>query len=156
MIEVKKEGVLLRKTGLDFENEGVLNPAVISDGDHIHLFYRAVSKGNYSTIGYCKLKEPLAIEERLNKPLFSREYAYESHGMEDPRITKIDDLYYLSYTAYDGVNALGALAESTISYLLVRLTVNAKYPDRIRGWQNSDTRGGFLVNNRKAISLRLA
>ena len=113
MIEVKKEGVLLRKTNLDFENEGVLNPAVISDGDRIHVFYRAVSKGNYSTIGYCKLMEPLVIEERLDKPLFSREYGYESHGMEDPRITKIDGLYYLSYTAYDGVNALGALAVSS-------------------------------------------
>src|SRR6478672_2666075 len=113
MIAVKKEGVLLRKTNLDFENEGVLNPAVISDGDRIHVFYRAVSKGNYSTIGYCKLREPLVIEERLDKPLFSREYGYESHGMEDPRITKIDGLYYLSYTAYDGVNALGALAVSS-------------------------------------------
>ena len=112
MIEVKKEGVLLRKTDLDFESEGVLNPAVISDGVHIHVFYRAVSKGNYSTIGYCKLKGPLIIEERLDKPLFFREYGYESHGIEDPRITKIDDLYYLSYTAYDGVNALGALAVS--------------------------------------------
>src|SRR5580765_3050953 len=114
MIEVKKEGVLLRKTNLDFESEGVLNPAVISDGVHIHVFYRAISKGNYSTIGYCKLKGPLIIEERLDKPLFFREYGYESHGIEDPRITKIDDLYYLSYTAYDGVNALGALAVSKV------------------------------------------
>jgi len=32
--------------------------------------------------------------------------------VEDPRIVKIDDLYYLTYTAYDGVNALGALAVS--------------------------------------------
>lgn len=32
--------------------------------------------------------------------------------MEDPRITKIGDLFYLTYTAYDGVNALGALAVS--------------------------------------------
>jgi len=112
MIEVKKEGVLLRKTNLDFESEGVLNPGVISAGNRIHVFYRAVSKGNYSTIGYCKLKGPLIIEERLGKPLLCREHDYESHGMEDPRITKIDDLYYLSYTAYDGVNALGALAVS--------------------------------------------
>jgi predicted GH43/DUF377 family glycosyl hydrolase len=112
MIEVKKEGVLLRKTKLDFESEGVLNPAVISDGDRIHVFYRAVSAGNYSTIGYCKLNGPMTIEERWEKPLLCREYGYESHGIEDPRIAKIDDLYYLSYTAYDGVNALGALAVS--------------------------------------------
>ena len=51
MIEVKKEGILLKKTTLGFENEGVLNPAVIREGNSIHLFYRAVSKGNYSSIG---------------------------------------------------------------------------------------------------------
>jgi predicted GH43/DUF377 family glycosyl hydrolase len=112
MIEVKKEGILLKKTGLDFEIEGVLNPAVISDGDTIHVFYRAVGKGNYSSIGYCKLKDPLIVEERLDKPVLCREFGYESHGVEDPRITKIEDLYYLTYTAYDGVNALGALAVS--------------------------------------------
>jgi predicted GH43/DUF377 family glycosyl hydrolase len=112
MIQIKKEGVLLKKTALGFENEGVLNPAVISEGDCIHLFYRAVSKGNYSTIGYCKLKGPLMVEERLGRPLLFPQFEYESHGVEDPRITKIDDLYYLTYTAYDGVNALGALAVS--------------------------------------------
>ena len=52
MIEVKKEGIILNKTDLKFENEGVLNPAVIRDNDNVHLFYRAVEKGNYSGIGY--------------------------------------------------------------------------------------------------------
>lgn len=112
MIEVKKEGILLKKTELDFENEGVLNPGAIREGDFVHIFYRAVRKGNYSSIGYCKLKGPLTVEERLDKPLLSPQLDYESHGMEDPRIVKIDDLYYLTYTAYDGVNALGALAVS--------------------------------------------
>ena len=112
MIEVKKEGILLEKTTLGFENEGVLNPATIRAGDHIHLFYRAVSKGNYSSIGYCKLHEPLIIEERFDTPVIFPQSDYESHGVEDPRITKIEDLYYLTYTAYDGVNALGALALS--------------------------------------------
>src|SRR5689334_4536794 len=104
MVEVKKEGILLKKTTLSFENEGVLNPAVIREGDSIHLFYRAVSKGNYSSIGYCKLKDPLTIEERSEKPVLFPRFDYELHGMEDPRIAKIDDLYYLTYTAYDGVN----------------------------------------------------
>lgn len=112
MIEVKKEGILLKKNTLDFENEGVLNPAAIREGDSVHLFYRAVSKGNYSSIGYCKLKGPLTVEERSDKPLLSPKFAFESHGMEDPRIVKIENLYYLTYTAYDGVNALGALAVS--------------------------------------------
>jgi beta-1,2-mannobiose phosphorylase / 1,2-beta-oligomannan phosphorylase len=112
MIEVKKEGVLLTNTNLEFENEGVLNPAAMHEGDSVHLFYRAVQEGNYSSIGYCKLKGPLTISERWDKPFMVHEFDYESHGVEDPRIVKIDNLYYMTYTAYDGTNALGALATS--------------------------------------------
>lgn len=112
MLDVKKEGILLEKTSLGFESEGVLNPGVVKDENGIHLFYRAVSKGNYSSIGYCKLKDPLHIEERFDTPVLFPQFDYELHGVEDPRIVKIDDLFYLTYTAYDGVNAMGALAIS--------------------------------------------
>jgi predicted GH43/DUF377 family glycosyl hydrolase len=113
MVAIIKEGILIQKTTLFFENEGVLNPAAIKEGDYVHLFYRAVSKGNYSSIGYCKLKGALTIERRELFPVIVPEFDYESHGVEDPRIVKIEDVYYLSYTAFDGINALGALATST-------------------------------------------
>jgi predicted GH43/DUF377 family glycosyl hydrolase len=112
MVEVKKEGIILNKTNLGFENEGVLNPAVIKEGNSVHLFYRAVRKGNYSTIGYCELEGPLKIKYRQDTPVFIPHNNNESQGVEDPRIVKIDNLYYLTYTAYDGINALGALATS--------------------------------------------
>ncbi|MES2779958.1 MAG: pesticidal protein Cry7Aa [Bacteroidota bacterium] len=113
MLTVKKEGVVLTKTLLEFENEGVLNPAAIREGDNVHLFYRAVSQGNFSSIGYCLLSGPLTVTERLTRPVLIPEFAYELHGVEDPRLVKIEDLYYLTYTAYDGINALGALAISS-------------------------------------------
>ncbi len=112
MIDVNKKGVLIKKTILGFENEGVLNPAVIRIDDDIHLFYRAVSKGNFSSIGYCKLNLNLEIIERCTIPLLFSQFEYESTGLEDPRIVQIDNLFYLTYTAYDGINALGALATS--------------------------------------------
>ncbi len=112
MIKVKKEGVLLTKTSHIFENEGVLNPAVIKEGDCVHLFYRAVQKGNRSSIGYCRLDGPLNISERHEAPIISGEFPFESQGVEDARIVKIDNLYYLTYTGYDGINARGALATS--------------------------------------------
>lgn len=112
MIAIKKEGILLKKKALGFESEGVLNPAVIIEEGCIHLFFRAVSKGNYSSIGYCELKDPLTIKERYDMPVLFPQLDCESHGLEDPRIVKIEDLFYLTYTAYDGVNALGALAVS--------------------------------------------
>jgi predicted GH43/DUF377 family glycosyl hydrolase len=58
------------------------------------------------------LKNPFKVTKRLKKPILSPEFEYESHGIEDPRIVKIEDLYYLTYSAYDGKNALGALAIS--------------------------------------------
>jgi predicted GH43/DUF377 family glycosyl hydrolase len=112
MIVVKKEGILLEKTELEFENEGVLNPAAIRVGDSVHLFYRAVRKGNYSTVGYCRLDGPLTLRERTEAPLIIPQMDYESHGIEDPRIVKIDDLYYMTFTAHDGLNAQGELATS--------------------------------------------
>ncbi len=113
MINVKKEGIILEKTTLEFENEGVLNPAAIRQGKYVHLFYRAVHQGNHSSIGYCLLNGPLKIEDRHYKPILVPEFDYEMQGLEDPRIVKIDKTYYLTYTAFDGVNALGCLATST-------------------------------------------
>ena len=112
MIKVKREGLLLEKTALGFESAAVFNPAVYQDGDEVHLFYRAVRKGNFSTIGYCRLQGPLQVVQRNKAPMIIPQYPYECQGMEDPRIVKIADTYYLSYTAYDGVAALGALAVS--------------------------------------------
>jgi len=113
MIEVIKKGILFEKTPIEFENSGVLNPGVIKEGEFVHVFYRAVSFNNYSTIGYCKLEGPATIIKRNETPIIVPEFDYESQGVEDPRIVKIDELYYLSYTAYDGINALGALALSS-------------------------------------------
>ncbi|MDB5131809.1 MAG: Beta,4-mannooligosaccharide phosphorylase [Mucilaginibacter sp.] len=140
MIEVKKEGIILSKTGYDFENESVLNPAVIMDGGNIHFFYRAVHIRNYSTVGYCRLDSPLHVAERYDKPFLKPEFDYESHGMEDPRIVKIDDIYYLTYVAFDGVNALGALATSTDLQHFKRLGIivpKIKYTDFDRLTKNN-------------------
>ena len=113
MVEVIKKGILMEKTPISFENSGVLNPATIRVGEYVHLFYRAVSNNNFSTVGYCKLQGPDHIIQRKQEPIMVPEFDYESHGIEDPRIVKIEELYYLTYTAYDGINALGALAVSS-------------------------------------------
>lgn len=112
MINIKREGVILQSSTAEFENEGVMNPATIVEGKSVHLFYRAVKKGNHSTIGYCRLEGPLKVMERSSFPIIIPEFDYECQGVEDPRIVKIEDTYYLSYTAYDGFSAVGALAVS--------------------------------------------
>jgi len=112
MVIVRREGVLLEATENEFENQAVLNPTVVQQGDTLHLFYRAVKEGNYSSIGYCKLEGPLDIVERKNSPILFPEYDYEIHGTEDPRIVFLDGTYFMFYTAYDGKNALIAYATS--------------------------------------------
>jgi predicted GH43/DUF377 family glycosyl hydrolase len=112
MIKVTKHGIILKKTDLSFENDSVLNPGIYQEGNTLHMLYRAVRNGNYSTIGYCKLEGPLKVVERNNTPLMIPYSEDASKGIEDPRIVKIDGVYYITYTAYNGINALGALVKS--------------------------------------------
>ena len=109
---MQKLGIVLRKTEQLFENRGVLNPAVIQVNGQIHMFYRAISSSGTSTIGHCILSSPLEIAWRSTVPILWPEFEFEQQGMEDPRVVCIDGLYYLTYTAFDGLNALGALATS--------------------------------------------
>ena len=112
MISIEKFGLILSPTEREFENNGVFNPGIYQEENTIHIFYRAVQNGNLSTIGYAKAEGPLKITERHEKPLITRDFDYEKHGVEDPRVVKIEDTYYMTYTAYDGINAMGALATS--------------------------------------------
>ena len=109
MIEFIRAGVVLEPTALSFEALGVLNPAVIVHNGVIHMLYRAVALDFKSSIGYCRFRTPLLIEERLNKPLLVGQTIHEVMGMEDPRLVRIEGLFYLSYTAFDGKSALGSL-----------------------------------------------
>ncbi|MFX1339999.1 MAG: winged helix-turn-helix domain-containing protein [Promethearchaeota archaeon] len=112
MLNIKREGILLQPTDLEFESQAVLNPTIVQDAGVLHLFYRAVKEGNYSSIGYCRLSGPLKIVERKTKPIIFPEHDYEIHGVEDPRIVFLDDKYYLFYTAYNGRDARVAYATS--------------------------------------------
>jgi predicted GH43/DUF377 family glycosyl hydrolase len=89
----------------DWESKKVYNPgAVFKDGKY-HLFYRAVGSGKdaRSVIGYAVSKDGehftrfprLILEPESGNPA-------ESKGFEDPRITKIDKTFYMTYAAYDG------------------------------------------------------
>lgn len=112
MVKVKKEGIIIENTKLDFENQAVLNPGCIKVGNNVHMFYRAVKEGNFSTIGYCKLKGPKEVVQRNKCPVIKPDFKYESKGCEDPRVTKIGNKYYLTYMAYDGHNVDAVYAVS--------------------------------------------
>jgi predicted GH43/DUF377 family glycosyl hydrolase len=109
---ITRHGVILEKTAYGFENEGVFNPACIRVGEDVHMFYRAVRHGNYSTIGQGRFKGPLELVSRRKRPLLIPEAPFEAQGLEDPRITRIEDTYYMTYSVYDRANVMGTYATS--------------------------------------------
>ncbi|PLX27080.1 pesticidal protein Cry7Aa [Candidatus Parcubacteria bacterium] len=106
MLRIKKLGVILRPTRLAFESKCVFNPGIYQDGNTVHMIYRALDDNYVSTLGYARFEGPTKLVERFSKPLYTPKFKYESHGMEDPCIVKIDDTIYMTYVAHDGVNAL--------------------------------------------------
>ncbi|MDR3546732.1 MAG: hypothetical protein P4M11_00400 [Candidatus Pacebacteria bacterium] len=93
-----------------WESTGVLNAAAVDLDGSVHLLYRATDSENHSTLGYARLKDGLHVDERLDEPVYGPREEFEKHGTEDPRLTVIDDMIYLAYTAFNGSLARGALA----------------------------------------------
>lgn len=113
LFDINAGGILLEKTDLPFENKGVSNPTCLEKDGVIHMFYRAISKEDISTIGYVTFDTDHRLLTRNSQPVLVPEFRYESQGIEDPRIVFLDGLHYLFYTAFDGVNARVAYAVST-------------------------------------------
>jgi len=86
-----------------WESVTVCNANVIYEKEKIHILYRAQGvRGGVSRIGYASTRDGFKIEERLSYPVLESETGndFESKGCEDPRITRIDDEFYVCYTAY--------------------------------------------------------
>lgn len=81
----------------------VFNTAAILLDDKIHLIYRARGcRGGISRFGYASTKDGFTIDERLDKPIYttSSDTDVDCFGVEDPRIVQIDDMLYMTYSAY--------------------------------------------------------
>jgi len=89
-----------------WESVMTFNAGAIHLNKKVHLLYRArgVTSG-VSRIGYASSKDGLHIDERLDKPIFLADPMndMECFGCEDPRIVKIGDKIYMTYTAYGQV-----------------------------------------------------
>src|SRR3989344_1140892 len=100
-----------------WESQATFNAAAVYDDGKVHLLYRAIGESNTSVLGYASSKDGINIDERLNYPIYAPTQDFESPGglpiinymsgggyggCEDPRITKIDDRFYLTYVAFNG------------------------------------------------------
>ncbi|MBU6490714.1 hypothetical protein KGQ25_00910 [Patescibacteria group bacterium] len=124
-----KENPILEPRGAGFESRAVFNPASIDINGSVYILYRAMDAANTSTIGLAISKDGVTIDEHLQEPIYAPRAEFEqkhggptgNSGCEDPRIVRIDDILYLTYTAYDGVHApLGAVSSISVDDFLAR------------------------------------
>lgn len=95
-----KENPILTPSDLPWENMLVFNPGAIMVEDKVYLIYRAMGKNDVrSRLGLATSRDGIRFERRKDALYSGNGLLHESLGIEDPRIVKIDDTYYITYTA---------------------------------------------------------
>lgn len=94
-----------------WERRNVFNPSVIHDNGLFRMHYRAQGIDRISQIGYAVSEDGIRWN-RLRQPVLEPNGAVELFGVEDPRVVRIKDTFYMSYTAYG--EASGAAPETMI------------------------------------------
>ena len=106
-----------------WESRATFNSAALYEDGKVHFLYRALGDTDLSVLGYATSKDGFTIDERLNEPVYFPREPFETPGghafskfadhfasgggyggIEDPRITRVDDTIYLTYVAFDGAN----------------------------------------------------
>ena len=101
-----------------WEAKDLFNPTAWTDGETVYLLYRAEDTtgvgmwNGTSRVGLAMSTNGLDFE-REPEPVLSPTDPWElPGGCEDPRVVKIDSLFYMTYTGYDGQTARLGLATS--------------------------------------------
>ncbi len=113
-----------------WESLAVFNTAALYLDGKVHLIYRAIGEDGLSNFGYASSEDGIHIDKRLHEPVLVAEtsqdidkqqqllssQSYQSGinwgGYEDPRLSKVDDTIYMSYTTYDGMHPPGVALTS--------------------------------------------
>ena len=115
LTRVKREPILEPILTSPWEAGAVFNCGMIYDNGLFHMIYRASDRDFAalkeespeeslkftSAFGYAVSSDGVNFN-RLRQPIFVGEGDQERWGVEDPRITKIDDTYYMVYTGFGG------------------------------------------------------
>jgi predicted GH43/DUF377 family glycosyl hydrolase len=98
--------------GDGWESAGTFNPAVILHHGKFVMLYRAQDSRGTSRLGYAESSDGVHFIRRP-QPVLSPEADYEKDGgVEDPRLVKFGDTYYLTYTGFNKKDAQLCLATS--------------------------------------------
>ena len=106
-----KNPIVAPDPGSKLYSKKVYNAAIIKHNDLYYMFFRGVGEDWISRIFLATSNNGLDFDI-TQQPVIFPETAWESNGCEDPRITKIENKFWLTYTAYDGTTARSAIASS--------------------------------------------
>src|SRR5229473_3064635 len=92
---------ILSPRGEGFESAGTFNPSVVKQDGKYVMLYRAQDHSGTSSLGYATSDDGIHFNRRP-EPVMVSEAPYEKGGgVEDPRLQKIGNTYYLTYTGYN-------------------------------------------------------
>src|SRR5260370_5827055 len=92
---------ILSPQGTTWESAGTFNPATVLHNGRIVMLYRAQDASGTSRLGYAENTDGLHFTRRP-EPVLSPQADYEKRGgVEDPRLQKFADTYYLTYNGYN-------------------------------------------------------
>ncbi len=131
-----------------WESMATFNAGAVAIEDRIYLLYRAQGYDGHSVLGYAATHDGMTIDERLDYPIYDpaqispsikrqkprlSSFAYlsggGSGGCEDPRLTRIEDTLYLTYTDFDGSRPPAmAMTSISIADFLAKRFENWKAP----------------------------
>ncbi len=94
--------------GEGFESAGTFNPAVVKKDEKFVMLYRAQNRKGTSSLGYATSDDGIHFLRRAEPVMVSEEPYEKGGGVEDPRLVKFGDTYYLTYTGYNNVDGKGA------------------------------------------------
>lgn len=105
---ISRTPLLLPVKNNSWEAAAVFNCAAVYDNKKVHMIYRATdiaSSGKegpfISRLGYAVSDDGIHFE-RMNVPVLTNVGEQEHRGLEDPRIVKIENTFYMMYTGYRG------------------------------------------------------
>ncbi|HYK08969.1 MAG TPA: hypothetical protein VEW42_05715 [Candidatus Eisenbacteria bacterium] len=113
--------IITPRPHVPWESRATFNTAAIYEDGKVHFLYRALGDTDLSVLGYATSKDGITIDERSDVPAYIPREPFETPGnhafssiaqhfmsgggyggIEDPRITRVEDRVYLTYVAFDG------------------------------------------------------
>ncbi len=128
----------------DFESKSVYNPTVIVENGKFSMLYRAEGRDTGTGVICLAFSDDgIHFERYLNNPVMVREYDYEKEGVEDPRLVKFGETYFLTYTGIGIQTSTLCLSTSTD---LIKWEKKGKIlPPRNGTWNSHQIKAGAIV-----------